>query len=269
MKKTQWLAAPTLLPVLLSACAKPATEEGGQNQTPLPTDPGQVQTQEQTQGAEPVTERLYYDTKGADYGGYSFGIWNFDNVIATGWVGIPFDLFVDELNGDVLNDAINIFRENRSLFMIRPLQSLFVMREMEADFGIIPLPKYDAAQDGCHSAVNPYSGTICMIPRTAEDAERSGVVLSALACESHYTVINRLYETVLGEKLIRDRDSAVMLDYAFDGTLFDPGVIRNFGGIRDTLLSQKGTDVSSMLSRVSKVVNKSIEKFNKELEETD
>ena len=63
--------------------------------------------------------------------------------------------------------------------------------------------------------------------------------------------------------------AAVMLDYAFDGTLFDPGVIWNFGGIRDTLLSQKGTDVASMLSRVSKVVNKSIEKFNKELEETD
>ncbi len=496
MKKKQLLAALTLLPVLLAACAKPAAEEDGQNQTALPTDPGQVQSEEQTPEAEPETERLYYDTKGADYGGYSFGIWNFDNVVATGWVGIPLDLFVDELNGDVLNDAvyarnleiehklnivingtnaaedftpalqkmtaagdygvdlvfpmqyyvpsmlsknvvrsvqsieafdftepwwnrscndtmtmkgklftiasdasyfdklativvffnqqlvtdhdlgdmyaiveegewtldkaielgekvtadldgngiydqndaigiscqndgpyyllngfgialcapdaegsmqlnlgsekavncmqaiytlmgdpmryfnrqtfdltlndaINIFRENRSLFMIRPLQSLFVMREMEADFGIIPLPKYDAAQDSYHSAVNPYSGTICMIPRTAEDAERSGVVLSALACESHYTVINRLYETVLGEKLIRDRDSAVMLDYAFDGTLFDPGVIWNFGGIRDTLLSQKGTDVASMLSRVSKVVNKSIEKFNKELEETD
>ena len=63
--------------------------------------------------------------------------------------------------------------------------------------------------------------------------------------------------------------AAVILDYAFDGTLFDPGVIWNFGGIRDTLRSQKGTDVASMLSRVSKVVNKSIEKFNKELEETD
>ena len=47
-----------------------------------------------------------------------------------------------------------------------------------------------------------------MIPRTSEDAERSGVVLSALACESHYTVIDSLYETVLGEKLIRDKVSA-------------------------------------------------------------
>ena len=502
MKKTKLLAAltllpalvPALVPMLLAACGKPAAE--GEGQGPVQADPAQVRSEEQTQEAEPETERLYYDTKGADYGGYSFGIWNFDNVIATGWVGIPYDLFVDGLNGDVLNDAvyarnleienklniaingtnvaedftpalqkmtaagdygvdlvfpmqyyvpsmlsknvvrsvqsieafdftepwwnrncndtltlkgklftiasdacyfdklativvffnqqlvadhslgdmyaiveegewtldkatelgakvtadldgngvydqndaigiscqndgpyyllngfgialcapdadgnvrlnlgseramdcmqaiyglmddpmryfnrqtfgltlndaINIFRENRSLFMIRPLQSLFVMREMEADFGIIPLPKYDAAQDGYHSAVNPYSGTICMIPRTAEDEERSGVVLSALACESHYTVISSLYETVLGEKLIRDRDSALMLDYAFDGTLFDSGVIWNFGSIRDTLLSQKGTDVASMLARVTKTVDKSIEKFNKELEETE
>ncbi len=487
------LAAPTL-----SSCAKPAADGQGngsvQNQTAAPADPAQSGAGDVT--AEPETERLYYDTKGADYGGSSFGIWNFDNVTVTGWIGIPCDLFVDELNGDVLNDAvyarnleienklnigiegtnvaenfagsiqkmtaagdvgvdlifplqievqalindhtvndvqavesidfsepwwnhncndtltmkgklftvasdasyfdklstivvffnqqlvtdygigdlyaaveeggwtfermlelgekvtedvdgnglydqndavgiscqndapyyflngfgtaiclpdeegnvrlnlgdertmdslqaiyalmgdpmryfnrqtfgltlneaINIFRENRSLFMIRPLQSLFVMREMEADFGIIPLPKYDAEQDGYHSAVNPYSGTICLIPRTAEDVERSGVVLSALACESHYTVMGSLYETVLGEKLVRDRDSAVMLDYVFDGTVFDSGVICDFGGIRGTLLSQSGTDVASMLARVTKVVDKTLKMFNRQLEEAD
>lgn len=168
-----------------------------------------------------------------------------------------------------LNDAINIFKENRSLFMIRPLQSLFVMREMDADFGIIPLPKYDLEQDGYHSAVNPWAGTICMLPRTAEDIERSAVVLSALACESHYSVISELYETVLGEKLIRDQDSPLMLDYAFGGIVFDTGLIWNFGGIRDSLLNHKGTEVASMLEKVAKSVEKAVEKTNQTIDEAE
>lgn len=47
------------------------------------------------------------------------------------------------------------------------------------------------------------------------------------------------------------------------------GVIWDFGGIRGTLLSQSGTDVASMLARVTKVVDKTIKMFNRQLEETD
>ena len=102
MKKTNAFAALLLSLLILAACGKNAAEAEPQDQVQAQPDPGQVQTQPE----EPETERPYYDTKGADYGGASFGIWNFDNVTATGWIGIPFDLFVDELTGDVLNDAV-------------------------------------------------------------------------------------------------------------------------------------------------------------------
>ncbi len=168
-----------------------------------------------------------------------------------------------------LIEAINLFIEERSLFMIRPLQSLYRMREMNADFGIIPLPKYDETQSAYHSAVNTYSGTIGMIPHTSEDPERTGVILSALACESHYTVIEQLYETVLGEKLIRDESSRHMLDYAFAGTVYDPGLIWNFGEIQSTLLNNKKTDIASMLASVEKKVTKAIDTFNTFLDEVE
>ena len=165
-----------------------------------------------------------------------------------------------------LTDAINIFKDNRTLFMIRPLQSLFIMRDMDSDFGIIPLPKYNERQDEYCSAVNPYVGTIAMIPRTAEDPGRSAVVLSTLACESHYSVISKLYETVLGEKLIRDEESGRMLDHAFAGIVFDAGVIWDFGSILETLLANKSTDVSSMLASVSDAVDGAIGKLNETLD---
>ena len=184
-------------------------------------------------------------------------------------MGNPQQYFNRQTYSLTLNDAINMFIENRTLFLIRPLQSLFLMRDMDADFGIIPLPKYDEAQTEYYSAVNPITGTIGMLPRTSADPERSAVVLSAMACESHYTVINELYDTVLGQKLTRDAESSVMLDYIFDGAVFDPGMIWNFGDIRNTLLQHIGADVSSMIASVTKVVEKSIEKFNEYLTEEE
>lgn len=171
--------------------------------------------------------------------------------------------------GLTLVDAINMFIEGRSLFMMRPLQSLFLMRDMNTDFGIIPLPKYEETQATYYSAVNTIAGTIGMIPRTAEDPERSAVVLSVLACESHYTVMNELYETVLGEKLIRDSRSKDMLDIVFSGLVFDPGLIWNFGDIQTTLLNNKKTDIASMIASTEKKVNKAIASFNAFIDEVE
>ncbi|MBQ3591321.1 MAG: hypothetical protein II979_05210 [Clostridia bacterium] len=128
---------------------------------------------------------------------------------------------------------------------------------------------YDETQSAYHSAVNTYAGTIGVIPHTSEDPERTGVILSALACESHYTVIEQLYETVLGEKLIRDESSRHMLDYAFAGTVYDPGLIWNFGEIQGTLLNNKKTDIASMLASVEKKVTKAIDTFNTFLDEVE
>lgn len=38
---------------------------------------------------------------------HSFHIWNYDNINVNLCTGVPYDLFVDEQNGDVLNDAVS------------------------------------------------------------------------------------------------------------------------------------------------------------------
>ena len=87
-----------------------------------------------------------------------------------------------------------MFSENRVMFLVRPIQSLFLMRNIEADFGILPVPKVQENQQSYGSAVNPYSATLLCFPKTISDPERAGVILDALAWESHYTVIGPLYE---------------------------------------------------------------------------
>ena len=96
-------------------------------------------TAETTETAETAaeTEPPYYDTKGANYDGSNFGIWNYDNVIANGWAGIPYDLFTDEITGDTLNDAVY----NRNLEIQNKLNITIIGTNSTANFAkdIAPL----------------------------------------------------------------------------------------------------------------------------------
>lgn len=163
-----------------------------------------------------------------------------------------------------LEDAVKMFRENRVMFLIRPIQSLFLMRDMEADFGILPTPKLTEDQTAYGTAVNPYAGTFLCYPKTVENVERNAVVTEMLAWDSHYTVISPLYENILGSKLVRDTEASAMLDIVFDTVIYDIGLIWNFNDMSTTLLKNTDTQVSSMLASISGAVEKAIEK----LEET-
>ncbi|MDD4773670.1 MAG: hypothetical protein PHZ09_08705 [Eubacteriales bacterium] len=179
-----------------------------------------------------------------------------------------YDLFLDDrrfFNRQTykmsMYDAINMFNENRALFLIRPVQSLFMMREMEADFGILPVPKLDENQENYGAAVNPYSATLTCLPVSIRDPERSAEVIQYMSYESYNTVNEPLYEHVLGAKLIRDEISPKMLDIAFDNRKYDIGLIWNFAGISETLITKRDADVSSMVAAQTEKVNSAIQKL--------
>ena len=108
----------------------------------------------------------------------------------------------------------------RVLFQMEELANFFKYRETDVDFGILPLPKYDSAQDQ-HYAIE-LSGFIG-VPATVGDPEMAGKVLEMLAYFSMDTTQPVYYEQVLGEKLSRDADSKEMLNLIFDSIVVDPG----------------------------------------------
>ncbi|MBQ8642548.1 MAG: extracellular solute-binding protein [Clostridia bacterium] len=165
-----------------------------------------------------------------------------------------------------VSDAINMFIENRTLFLIRPVQTMMALREMEADFGIIPIPKYDENRANYSTSVNPYACIFMCLPLSVADTTRSADILEALACESYYNVIEPLYETVLGDKLVRDSRSTEMLDLIFDNRVYDLGLIWDFGGITQKLLENKSTDVVSMLASVESKVQDAIDALMEAIE---
>ncbi len=107
-----------------------------------------------------------------------------------------------------------MFTENKALFYSECMAWSRVLREMEADFGVLPPPKYDEAQDRHYSVIiNPF---MQMIPVTSQDPERTIHIMDALNAASHDTVVPAYVNVTLTGKVARDTDTVRMLHLVFD-----------------------------------------------------
>ena len=135
----------------------------------------------------------------------------------------------DLSKGDVIH--IQGFEGNRILFMWTRMRFVEFFRGMEANFGIIPLPKYSETQEDYYSVVNPYTGVLMGIPKSADDLERISIILEALSAESKYTLQPAYYDIVLQRKYTRDEESGEMLDIIFNSRIYDIGSVYSFGNV--------------------------------------
>ena len=71
------------------------------------------------------------------------------------------------------------FMNGQGLFLTESIGKAHIMREMRDDFGILPYPKYDEAQESYQTYICDGNTTGFSIPITA-DAEKSGMILNAL-----------------------------------------------------------------------------------------
>ena len=107
-----------------------------------------------------------------------------------------------------------MFTENKALFYSECMAWSRVLREMEADFGVLPPPKYDEAQERHYSIIiNPFME---MIPVTSADPERAIHIMDALHAASHDTVVPAYVNVTLTGKVARDTDTIRMLHLVFD-----------------------------------------------------
>lgn len=161
-----------------------------------------------------------------------------------------------------------IFETGHGLFFWMRLDDVTNMRAGDADFGIIPIPKYEESQDKYYSLVSQHTTGLMSIPITCAGDELSmvGMVLEALAAESHYTLIPEYIETSLKTKNSRDAESADMLDIILNNRVFDPMNVYSFANFGDAIMDAadaNNKDMASLIKSKEKLVNKSIEKVLK------
>lgn len=97
------------------------------------------------------------------------------------------------------------------------------LRDFNDSFGVLPVPKYDESQDGYRSMMATWGTLMTTIPATASDPERTGVILDALAYDSHMNLLEPYYETYLTQKGARNEDSADMLQIVRDTRVINVG----------------------------------------------
>jgi hypothetical protein len=156
------------------------------------------------------------------------------------------------------------FQENRALFMWLRMRVVEVFRGMDANFGIVPMPKFDEAQPEYRSVVNPYTGVMLGVPKSATDLDRTSVILEALSAESRYTLQPAYYDIVLQRKFTRDEESGEMLNIIFNTRVYDIGGVYSFGDIFAGLngLAKAGDrNIVSFYETKSAAIDKAIEKL--------
>jgi hypothetical protein len=140
----------------------------------------------------------------------------------------------------------------QTLFGTEILKFVRNYRENEREFGIIPIPKYDEAQENYYTYV-AISAPLLIVPVSAPDLERTGIIVEAMAAEGHRTILPAYYEVALKTKYSRDEESVRMLDLIFDGVVYDFGLlyaIPTFDIYQTLLLA--GKDSSTFASTIEK-----------------
>ena len=135
-----------------------------------------------------------------------------------------------------LGHATRTFMANMSLFASETLSHARVFREMTADFGLLPHPKYDENQE------NHYTFMIDTIPAfgipvTVRDPETIGTFMNAFTGVSADILMPAYYEVSLHGRFTRDEDSIEMLDIIREQRVFDRAVLFNWAGYYGAFIS--------------------------------
>ncbi len=119
-------------------------------------------------------------------------------------------------------DMMNAWMSGHVMFFDGLLKYAANMREMKDDFGILPMPKFDEAQEAYLST--PGAGiNFYAVPVTVKDSACTSAVLEALAVIGHETILPAYYDVTLKSKYSRDEESAEMLDLIRENIIVDFG----------------------------------------------
>ena len=169
-------------------------------------------------------------------------------------------------------NVIKLFMEDRALSYVHILSYGDNLREMKSNYAVIPVPKYDEAQEQYYAPLDIFTTYLTAIPMTLDEAgaDRAAVLWEALSYESYVTVLPVFYDVVLDYKIVRDKQSTEMLDILFDSVVYDVGHIYNIAALPDSLMGLDGhnpafgpesTDIASFYAKYQQRFEKEIEEY--------
>lgn len=111
------------------------------------------------------------------------------------------------------------FKNNQSYFTCSGLGTQYL--DAEFDVGILPLPKYDVAQEN-YQHVN--WGNNLIVPSTVQNKEMVGQVLELMGYYSRTLVLEKYYDEVLQLRVSEAPDDRDMVELIYNTVVYDPGI---------------------------------------------
>ncbi len=168
-----------------------------------------------------------------------------------------------------LESAGQRFRDNLALFGVGAPGNMPGLRDYEVDFGVLPMPKYDEAQEAY--ACLTWPSFVC-VPTTILRTDLVGATLEQFAYESQ-AVQEAYTEILIRGKSTRDVESLEMLDIIFDSQVCEIGA--NYLGFDEQfhkifycfyeLMSVKNNNIASHYEKAEKSVQKVLDKLYEDI----
>lgn len=210
-----------------------------------------------TAGIGLVTSCGIFTTTAESNGSLTFNLENERSINALGKINElmndrSMQLRAEDIGGSSMwTDIINIFREGRALYRISIMTDIATLRDMEDDFGILPLPKYDENQDEYYTTYQGWNARSYVVPVTVSDRERTSAILEYMASVSPDTMTKAYYDVTLQRKVARDDDSSEMLDIIFNSVTTDIALALDLGSIRTKLISMINSTSNTIASDIA------------------
>ncbi len=178
-------------------------------------------------------------------------------------VSIIADLYQKKYSNPFYEMHMPMFKNNQILFNFNQILISFELREMDTDFGLLPMPKCDESQSEYLTSMSTSWLTMLCVPVTSGELDKIGHVLSALGYYSKHYVTPEFIDRTVRHKSLRDDNSAEMLEIILSSRTYDIAQVYNWGNVLNIVNSlsvNNSTDFASSYTKGESAVLTDMEK---------
>ena len=154
-----------------------------------------------------------------------------------------------------------IFKDGRALMLSAQLKAANFYRDMDATYGIVPVPKWDESQEN-YVNLRTFS-YLMVIPVTNNRQHETGAIMDAMSYITYDKVMPAFYNGRISQKILRNDESIEMMNIIRSSRHYDLGTIygvyNDFSNKISGIINQKSTDFSSMVASFKPTIEKNLE----------
>ena len=162
-------------------------------------------------------------------------------------------MYVSEDNeADNMTD-LDMFKNERALFVVTTIGELNALRYMDCEFGVLPMPKYTADQKDYVSYISGGDIWALGIPTSSRNFLRTGIILENLGAETWREggVRDTYVDSTLEFKYVNDEKSRENLHLILDSGRFDLLEVYGWGKLSEIVVEEASSASEKLMSTLA------------------